>query len=65
MTKTRRLGLLREEIKLLEGIAKQHLDVDTLEERGSDALDFYDIGAGRLRAALEAAYRAGVASKRR
>jgi hypothetical protein len=65
MKKTRRLGLLREEIKLLEIIAKQYLDVDTLESRGSDALDFYDLGVGRLRAALEAAYWAGVASKRR
>jgi len=63
--KTRRLGLLREELTLLEAIAKRHLDVETLEGRGSDALDFYDLGVGRLRAALEAAYWAGVNSARR
>jgi hypothetical protein len=65
MKKTLRLGLLREERELLEQIAKQHLDVDTLEVRDADSLDFYDVSVGRLRDALEAAYRAGVASKRR
>ncbi len=65
MKKIRRLGLLRKEIKTLEDIAQQHLEVDTLERRGSDALDFHDLAVWQLRGALEAAYLAGAASDRR
>lgn len=43
----------------LEKIAQEKLGVDTLEERKSDRLDFYDLSVWRLQAALEAAYKAG------
>jgi len=43
----------------LASIASEALNVETLEERNSDSLDFYDCGVLRIRAALEAAYMAG------
>ena len=43
-------------------VAAQHLNLDTLDERGSDRLDFHDVSVGSIRAALEAAYTAGAAS---
>jgi len=47
---------------LLE-IATRHItNVETLETRRSDSLDFHDVAVWELRAALEAAYRAGQAS---
>jgi hypothetical protein len=50
--------------KVLEDIAKEHLRVPTLESRKSDSLDFHDLAAWQLRAALDAAYQAGtVAAK--
>jgi uncharacterized protein len=45
--------------KVIEDIAKQHLGLSTLETRRSDSLDFHDLAVWQLRAALEAAYRAG------
>lgn len=49
-----------ERAALLEQIAKRHIpNVDTLEERKSDSLDFHDIHVACLKAALEAAYQAG------
>lgn len=45
--------------KALLAIAKQHLDLDTLDERRSDSLDFHELSVWQIRAALEAAYRAG------
>ena len=44
-------------------IAKEHLDLETLAERGRDSLDFHDLSVGSIREALEAAYEAGMASK--
>lgn len=44
---------------LFSRIAKQHLHIDTLETRDSDALDFHDVSVWGIRAALEAAYQAG------
>lgn len=44
---------------LLTLIAQKHLDIETLETRKSDGLDFHDVAVWQLRAALEAAYRAG------
>ena len=46
--------------QLLTQIAQQHLDVETLETRRSDRLDFHDLAVWSLKAALEAAYQAGV-----
>jgi len=43
----------------LEGIAHAHLDLDTLKERGRDALDFYDLSVASIAAALRAAYDQG------
>jgi hypothetical protein len=39
-----------------------HLDIETLETRKSDALDFHDLAVWTIRAALEAAYKAGAAA---
>ncbi len=44
----------------LEEIAKQHLDVETLEERKSDQLDFTECSVWGIQSALEAAYRLGL-----
>ncbi len=40
-------------------IAQTHLNVETLVQRGSDSLDFHDVGVLCLKDALEAAYEAG------
>jgi hypothetical protein len=45
-------------------IAQTHLNIDTLEERKSDSLDFHDVGVLNIKAALEAAYAAGKASRK-
>jgi hypothetical protein len=47
---------------VLEKIAKDVLHVATLQTRGSDQLDFYDLSVGSIRLALRAAYEAGKAS---
>ena len=47
-------------LKTIEGIAQKKLGIPTLKLRNSDTLDFYDIGVGSIREALEAAYRAGM-----
>ncbi len=44
---------------LLESIASEYLDIETLAERKSDALDFHEISVWNLRKALQAAYEAG------
>ena len=44
---------------LLTSIAKKHLWIDSLEERKSDSLDFYEVSVWSIRYALEAAYKAG------
>ena len=46
--------------KVLEDIAKEHLRVPTLETRKSDSLDFHDLAVWQLRAALDAAFQAGI-----
>jgi len=45
-------------------IAQTHLNIDTLEERKSDRLDFHDVGVLNIKAALEAAFEAGKASRK-
>ena len=47
---------------LLAAIAKPTLHIDTLETRKSDSLDFHDVAVWSVKAALEAAYRAGLAA---
>lgn len=44
---------------ILSAIAKTHLGIETLETRGSDALDFKDVSVWGVKAALEAAFAAG------
>lgn len=51
--------------QLLTQIAQQHLYVETLETRRSDRLDFHDVAVWSIKAALEAAYQAGVEQGRR
>ena len=48
--------------ELLASIEKTMLHIDTLETRKSDSLDFHDVAVWSVRAALEAAYRAGLAA---
>ena len=45
--------------QLLTEIAKTHLDIDTLETRKADSLDFYDVAVWGVKEALKAAYEAG------
>lgn len=51
--------------EILLAIAQRHVrsDIETLKERSSDRLDFYDVSVWGLRDALLAAYEAGRASK--
>ncbi len=44
---------------IINEIVAKYLGVKTLETQNSDALDFHDLAAGTLRAALEAAFNAG------
>ena len=46
--------------QLLTQIAQQHLEVETLETRRSDRLDFHDLAVWSIKAALVAAHQAGV-----
>lgn len=44
---------------ILTLIATKHLDIETLETRHSDSLDFHDVGVASLKNALQAAFMAG------
>lgn len=44
----------------IENIACTILHVDTLATRNSDSLDFHEVGVWNMKAALEAAYLAGM-----
>ena len=46
--------------ELLAAIATATLHIDMLETRKSDWLDFHDVAVWSVKAALEAAYRAGL-----
>ena len=45
--------------ELAKRIAKQILDIDTLEIQGRDCLDFHDVGVNALKRALVTAFYAG------
>jgi hypothetical protein len=45
---------------LLTEIARKHLNIETLEERKSDSLDFHDCAVWTIHSALEEAYQAGL-----
>ncbi|KWN80917.1 DUF6900 domain-containing protein [Burkholderia ubonensis] len=49
---------------LLTAIARKHLQLDTLQTRYSDRLDFHDCAVWVIRDALQAAFDAGVAHGR-
>ncbi len=51
-------------LELLEGLAREHLGIETLATRNRDCLDFHDVGVGCLKSALEAAFAAGVRAQR-
>lgn len=61
--KERAMTAKSEAAALLEQIAREHLDLDTLKTRDSDSLDFHSLSVWQIRAALEAAYQAGAARK--
>lgn len=44
---------------LFTKIAQQHFDIETLETRNLDRLDFHEVSVGSLKAALKKAYEAG------
>ena len=51
---------------LLLEIAQKHFpDLETLETRNSDGLDFHDVAVWAIRNALEAAYTAGQTAAKR
>ena len=52
----------RDRAEAVAGIAKEILGLKTLDTRNSDSLDFSEQAVWTLRAALEAAYTAGLAS---
>lgn len=49
--------------KLFEEIAREHLQIQSLTERGSSQLDTYQVNVAQLNHALETAYDAGLAAK--
>ena len=53
----------RAAMKKIAEIAAEELEIFTLESRGSDRLDFYDLSVITIKRALIAAYNAGRASK--
>ena len=55
----------RDRAEVVARIAKEVLGLETLETRSSDSLDFSEQAVWTLRAALEAAYAAGLASAKR
>lgn len=46
--------------QLIADLAQQHLQISTLEVRRVDSLDFHEVTVWQVRAALEAAYQAGL-----
>lgn len=61
-TNKKRPGKKEPMVDELLAIAKATLHIDTLETRKSDSLDFHDVAVWSVKAALEAAYRAGLAA---
>lgn len=46
--------------EILESIAYSSCEIETLETRGSDELDFHNVAVWELENALRAAYKAGM-----
>ncbi|PZP83296.1 MAG: hypothetical protein DI582_11200 [Azospirillum brasilense] len=51
--------------ELFAAIAREHLNIEMLESRNSDSLDFHDVAVWGIQAALEAAFAAGKASAKK
>ena len=51
--------------KIIFQIAQKHFNVDTLQTRNLDRLDFYDVSVASIKAALEDAYQAGKKEKQK
>jgi hypothetical protein len=49
----------KQPIAILSEIAKDELNIETLETRNRDYLDFHDISVWRIKCALKAAFDAG------
>jgi hypothetical protein len=49
--------------KILTEIATKILDLETLDNRNSDRLDFHELSVWSIKAALEAAFAAGQKAK--
>ncbi|WP_323033651.1 DUF6900 domain-containing protein [Paracoccus sp. (in: a-proteobacteria)] len=60
--KTTPLAKTPSDTLLLEIATKHFHTIETLATRNSDRLDFHDVAVWAIRAALEAAYAAGVAA---
>jgi hypothetical protein len=56
-TFTRKTPMTKDELFTL--IAQRHLNIETLETRKSDGLDFHDVAVWSIKDALEAAFEAG------
>jgi hypothetical protein len=56
-TFTRKTPMTKDELFTL--IAQRHLNIETLETRKSDGLDFHDVAVWNIKDALEAAFEAG------
>ena len=56
-TFTRKIPMTKDELFTL--IAQRHLNIETLETRKSDGLDFHDVAVWNIKDALEAAFEAG------
>ncbi|TQE98690.1 MAG: hypothetical protein FKY71_12480 [Spiribacter salinus] len=50
---------------LLAAIAREHLNIETLETRKSDSLDFHDCAVWCIESALQAAFEAGREAERK
>lgn len=57
-------GVTNEPVALeLVALAREHLGIDTLAQRGSDSLDFHSVSVAGIARALQAAYDAGKAAR--
>lgn len=50
--------------QFLAEIAKKHLNLETLETRNCDSLDFHDVAVWAIKEALQEAYEAGLNAKK-
>ena len=50
---------MNQQITLINTIAQEHLNIETLETRNSDSLDFHEVSVWGVEQALLAAFEAG------